>query len=157
VIADTHLPRGSRRLPGACVQELERADLILHAGDVVAASVLRELEAFAPVEAVYGNMDEPALKEALPERRVVEVEETRIGLVHVAGPKAGREERLASWFPGCEAVVYGHTHIPQVEEHRGVWILNPGSPTERRRAPHRSMIVLEVTKEPLEPRLIELP
>jgi uncharacterized protein len=138
------------------VRELERADLILHAGDLVAPSVLGELEAFAPVEAVSGNMDEPALKEALPDRRVVEVEEARIGMVHVAGPKAGREERLASWFPGCDAVVYGHTHIPQLEEHRGVWILNPGSPTERRRAPHRSMIVLDVTKEGLAPRLLEL-
>lgn len=143
MIADTHLPRGSRRLPKACVGELERADLILHAGDVVAASVLRELEAYAPVEAVFGNMDEPALKETLPERRVVEVDGVRIGLVHIPGPRAGREERLVSWFPGCDAVVYGHTHVPQVERHRGVWILNPGSPTERRRAPARSMLVIE--------------
>jgi putative phosphoesterase len=124
------------------VRELERADLILHAGDVVAASVLRELEAYAPVEAVFGNMDEPALKETLPERRVVEVEGIRIGMVHIAGPRAGREERLASWFPRCDAVVYGHTHVPQVDRHRGVWILNPGSPTERRRAPQRSMLVI---------------
>jgi hypothetical protein len=138
------------------VSELERADLILHAGDVVASSVLRQLEAYAPVDAVNGNMDEPALREALPDRRVVEVEEARIGMVHVAGPKTGREERLASWFPGCDAVVYGHTHIPQLEEHGGVWFLNPGSPTERRRAPFRSMIVLDVTKRRLEPRLLEL-
>jgi uncharacterized protein len=127
------------------VRELERADLILHAGDVVAASVLRELEAFAPVEAVFGNMDEPALQAELPERRVVETEGVRIGLLHIPGARAGREERLASWFPGCDAVVYGHTHIPQVEQHRGVWILNPGSPTERRRAPQHSMLVLRVS------------
>jgi uncharacterized protein len=139
------------------VRELERADLILHAGDVVAASVLRELEEYAPVEAVFGNMDEPALKQALPERRFVEVDGHPIGLVHVPGSKAGREERLVSWFPSCAAVVYGHTHVPQLERHRGTWILNPGSPTERRRAPHRSMIVLEVTKQRLEPRLLELP
>jgi uncharacterized protein len=128
------------------VGELEQADLILHAGDVTTAAVLRELGAYAPVEAVFGNMDEPALKTALPERRVVEVEGARIGLVHIAGPRAGREERLVSWFPGCEAVVYGHTHEPQVERHRGVWILNPGSPTERRRAPSRSMMVLELAQ-----------
>jgi putative phosphoesterase len=126
------------------VRQLERADLILHAGDVVTAAVLRELEAYAPVEAVFGNMDEPALQQALPERRVVEVEGARLGLVHIAGPRAGREERLAAWFEGCDAVVYGHTHVPQVERHRGIWILNPGSPTERRRAPSRSMIVLEL-------------
>jgi uncharacterized protein len=127
------------------VRELERADLILHAGDVTAASVLRELEAYAPVEAVFGNMDEPALRDELPERRVVEVEAARIGLAHIPGPRAGREERLVGWFPGCDAVVYGHTHVPQVEQHRGVWILNPGSPTERRRAPRRSLLVVEVS------------
>jgi putative phosphoesterase len=126
------------------VRELERADVILHAGDLVAASVLRALESFAPVEAVFGNMDEPALQTELPERRVVEVENLRIGLVHIPGARAGREERLVSWFPGCDAVVYGHTHLPQLERHRGVWILNPGSPTERRRAPQHSMLVLRV-------------
>ncbi len=127
------------------MRELERADLILHAGDVTAASVLRELEAYVPVEAVFGNMDEPALRDELPERRVVTVEEARIGLVHIPGPRAGREERLVNWFPGCDAVVYGHTHLPQLEQHRGVWILNPGSPTERRRAPRRSLLVVEVS------------
>jgi hypothetical protein len=151
------LPRGSRRLPEACLHELEQADLILHGGDVVAASVLRELEKIAPVAAVYGNMDEPALQEALPERRLVEVEGVRVGLVHIAGPSEGREERLASWFPACDAVVYGHTHVPQVEQRRGVWILNPGSPTERRRAPRRAMLVLEVEGTRLEPRLVDLP
>lgn len=128
------------------MRELERADLILHAGDLVTTAVLRELEAYARVEAVFGNMDEPALQAALPERRVVEIESARIGVVHIPGPRAGREERLVGWFPGCDAVVYGHTHEPQVERHEGVWILNPGSPTERRRAPSRSMIVLELTQ-----------
>ena len=123
--------------------ELERAELILHAGDVTAAFVLRELEAFAPVEAVAGNMDEPALQAELPVRRVVEVEGVRVGLVHIPGSRAGREERLVSWFAACDAVAYGHTHLPQVEQHRGVWILNPGSPTERRRALRHSMLVLE--------------
>ena len=123
---------------------------------MVAAPVLRELEAFAPVEAVFGNMDEPALQEALPERRVIAVEGVRIGMVHVPGERAGREERLVSWFPGCEAVVYGHTHVPQLELHRGVWILNPGSPTERRRAPHRSLIVLDATETGLSARLVKI-
>jgi uncharacterized protein len=124
---------------------------------VVTASVLRELEAYAPVGAVFGNMDEPALRAELPERRVVEVEDARIGIVHIPGARVGREERLVSWFPGCDAIVYGHTHVPHVEQRRGVWILNPGSPTERRRAPRRSLIVLEVAGNRLEPRLAELP
>ena len=123
---------------------MREADLILHAGDFVAASVLEELRGMAPVEAVYGNMDAPELQAALPERQVVSVESVRVGLVHIAGPSAGREERLVSWFPGCAVVVYGHTHVPQLEQHRGVWVVNPGSPTERRRAPAHSMALLEV-------------
>ena len=78
-------------------------------------------------------MDEPALKAVLPKERVVEAAGARIGMVHIPGPRAGREERLLERFPGCDAVVYGHTHVPQVERHGAVWILNPGSPTERRR------------------------
>jgi len=150
------MPRGGRRLPDACLRELERADLIVHAGDLVAASVLEELRAFAPVEAVYGNMDEPALRESLPRERVVEVEGVRVGVVHIPGPAAGREGRLAARFPGCAAVVYGHTHIPQVELAGGVWILNPGSPTERRRAPVHSMLVAEIAGEEIRPKLVML-
>ena len=154
VLADTHLPRGRRRLPDECVRRCEAADLIVHAGDVVERSVLEELARLAPVEAVYGNMDEPALRESLPQRQVLDVAGARIGLVHIPGPRAGRETRLVGWFPGCDAVVYGHTHIPQVERHDGVWILNPGSPSDRRKAPTHTMIELTVDGSAVEPELI---
>ena len=154
VLADTHLPRGRRRLPDECVRRCEAADLIVHAGDVVEGSVLEELARLAPVEAVYGNMDEPALRESLPQRQVLDVDGARIGLVHIPGPRAGRETRLVGWFPGCDAVVYGHTHIPQVERHDGVWILNPGSPSDRRKAPTHTMIELTVDGSAVEPELI---
>jgi putative phosphoesterase len=85
---------------------------------------------------------------------VVEVEGVRIGLVHIPGPAAGREERLVSWFPDCDAVVYGHTHVPQLERHRGAWILNPGSPTERRRARYRSVLVADVSNGSFDVRLV---
>jgi putative phosphoesterase len=152
------MPRGGRRLPKACVAELAAADLIVHAGDFVAVSVLEELRGLAPVEAVYGNMDESALRESLPKELVVEVGRARIGVVHIPGPAAGREARLAARFPDCGAVVYGHTHIPQVERFGpgGVWILNPGSPTERRRGPVHSMLVLEVERAEIRPRLVTL-
>jgi putative phosphoesterase len=150
------MPRGSRRLPDECLRLLAESDLILHAGDVVSASVLDELRELAPVHAVHGNMDEPALKTALPQIRVVEVEGARIGMIHEPGPAAGRAERLAVLFAGCDALVYGHTHLPELTRHGSVWILNPGSPTERRRAPARTMIVLEVEGGGLEPRLVEL-
>jgi putative phosphoesterase len=137
------MPRGARRLPADCVRLLERADLIVHTGDVTAASVLAELESFAPVAAVHGNMDEPDLRASLPGRRVVEAEGLRIGLVHDARGAAGRHERLLQAFPDCDVIAYGHTHLPEVKKVGESWILNPGSPTERRRAPEHTMIVLE--------------
>lgn len=102
-------------------------------------------------------MDDAELRAALPRRRVVEAAGTRIGMVHDAGPRAGREARLTGAFPGCDAVVYGHTHVPQVERGEGVLILNPGSPTERRTAPARAMLVVEASEGHVETRLVELP
>jgi putative phosphoesterase len=145
VIADTHMPRGARRLAPECVRRLREADLILHAGDVVGAEFLEELRALGPpLEAVYGNMDEPALQAALPREHVVEAAGARIGLVHIAGPTTGRAERLRARFPDCDAVVYGHTHVPELRLAAGTWILNPGSPTERRTAPGHSLLSLDV-------------
>ena len=143
VIGDTHLPRGSRALPEGCVRRLREAELILHTGDHSSVESLAALRALGPdVQAVHGNADVPALRESLPSQLVVEWGDTRIGMTHVPGPRAGREERLLARFPGCDAILYGHTHVPQVERVAGVWILNPGSPTERRRAPEKTMIVL---------------
>ena len=157
VISDTHLPRGSRRLPDACVELLRSADLILHAGDLASVSFLEELLALGPpVAAVHGNADEPSLKERLPRERVVEVDGARIGMAHIPGPRAGREARRVAAFPGCDAVVYGHTHVPQVERFRDTWILNPGSPTERRTAPVHSMLVLEIDGGSIRPELLTL-
>ena len=157
VVSDTHMPRGSRTLPASCLTRLAAADLILHAGDLATLSFFEELRAVGPpVEAVHGNVDEPALRAMLPAERTVEVGEARIGLVHDPGPRDGREARLVARFPGCDAVVYGHTHLPQVTRAGGAWILNPGSPTERRRAPARTMIELSVTRREIVPRLVEL-
>ena len=140
------------------MERLRAADLILHAGDLTSAGFLTELRALGPpVEAVAGNMDDRELQSLLPEERVVEVGEARIGIVHIPpGPAAGREERLAARFPGCDAVVYGHTHMPHLARHGAVWILNPGSPTERRRSPTRSMLELVVSGRELAPSLINL-
>jgi uncharacterized protein len=156
-ISDTHLPRGARRLPEACLDHLRRADLILHGGDLSSAAFLDELSAIGPpVEAVYGNADEAALRDRLPKERIVDAAGARIGMVHIPGPAAGREERLAARFPGCEAILFGHTHLPLVERHAEVWILNPGSPTERRRGPFHSMLLLEVEAAAIRPELVRL-
>jgi putative phosphoesterase len=139
------------------VKLVRGADLVLHAGDFVSSGFLDELRAIGPpVEAVHGNMDEPALKASLPTQRVVEVGDLRIGMVHDAGPRIGREARLAARFEDCEAVVYGHTHVPQVERFQHLWVLNPGSPTDRRRQPVHTMIVLRLRGSRITPELITL-
>jgi putative phosphoesterase len=157
VISDTHLPRGTRALSQACVDRLAAADLILHGGDVTEAAVLQMLGELAPVEAVYGNMDSAELRASLPKDRVVDVDGARIGMVHIPGPRAGREPRLVARFPGCDAIVYGHTHIPEVVREGNVWILNPGSPTEKRKSPHRAMLELTIDGGAIRPELVELP
>ena len=121
---------------------LAKADLVLHVGDFTALSVLEELRELAPVGAVQGNMDEPALRRALPERAIVDAERLRIGLVHDAGPAARRHERLAAAFAGCDLVAYGHSHAPELARVGEMWIVNPGSPTERRRAASHTMAVV---------------
>lgn len=150
------MPRGTRRLPVECLRRLETAELILHAGDFVGVAVLEELRGFAPVAGVAGNMDDAELLELLPERRVVEVAGARIGIVHVPGPSMGRGERLAAAFPGCDAVVYGHTHVPEVSRVGDTWVLNPGSPTERRAAPAHSLLMLDVNAGHIRPELVTL-
>jgi len=157
VIADTHLPRGGRELSRECLQVLEDADLILHAGDVTAAEALDRLRLLGPLQAVQGNMDDLQLRRSLPPQLSVEVEGVKIGMVHVPGPAADRAARLVAAFPGCDAIVYGHTHVPELTRHADTWIVNPGSPTERRRAPHRSLVVLEIDEHSVQPELVVLP
>ncbi|MDQ6745039.1 MAG: metallophosphatase family protein [Actinomycetota bacterium] len=140
IISDTHMPRGPRRLPADCVARLRRAELIIHAGDLITPAVLEELRSFGPLLAVHGNVDNGELRRALPATRVVQAEGARIALIHNAGPRAGRLQRMRRRFPDADAVVFGHSHIPLHERAAdGFQIFNPGSPTERRRAPTHTM------------------
>lgn len=140
IVADTHMPRGSRRLPQACLDCLPGADLIVHAGDFITAAVLAQIASLGPpVAAVYGNVDDEALRRDLPEERVLEIAGARVGLVHDAGPARGRLGRLRRRFPDAHAAIFGHSHLPLHEREGDFQIFNPGSPTERRSAPHRSM------------------
>ena len=156
VISDTHLPRGTRRLPARLLEECAAADAILHAGDLCTRDVLSVLEAYAPVHAVRGNNDEADLARLLAVELVVELAGVRIGMVHDAGPVAGRPARLLGRFPACAAVVFGHSHLPLLERERGMLILNPGSPTERRRAPTFTMASIVVDDHRLLAELIEV-
>ena len=157
ILSDTHLPSGRRRLPEACLQRLRAADLIVHAGDFVAASVLQELAGLGPpLAAVHGNVDDAAVLRRLPARRTVDAGGERIGLIHDAGPARGRLERLRARFPDCSAVVFGHSHIPLHEDRDGFQIFNPGSPTDRRRQPRHTMGTATTGPDGLRFTLVEL-
>jgi putative phosphoesterase len=126
-------------------EQLRDADLVLHAGDLCTASVLEELAAYAPVHAVLGNNDGPDVAAwGAPETLELTVGGVRVGMVHDSGPRSGRVDRLRRRFPGCDLVVFGHSHIPMDVAVDGFRILNPGSPTDRRRQPHGTLAVLEV-------------
>jgi hypothetical protein len=134
------MPKGGRVIPEACLARLRAADAILHAGDFVAGEVLELLESLGPpVHAVHGNVDEPALHVRLPAVRLVEADGARIVMTHDGGPADNRLARLRARFPDADAVVFGHSHLPLHEERDGFHIFNPGSPTERRRAPRHTM------------------
>jgi uncharacterized protein len=140
VISDTHLPRGRRRLPDACVERIRAADLLLHAGDIATREVLGEIEAIGPpVRAVWGNVDSAELRERLPEALTVDAGGARVAMLHDAGPARGRLARMRRRFPDAAAVVFGHSHIPLHERDGDFQIFNPGSPTDRRRQPVHTM------------------
>jgi len=146
VISDTHMPKGRRELPGACVEKIREAEALIHAGDFSAASVLVELRQLCPVvHAVHGNVDDAELRRELPEALEVQVGGRTVAVLHDAGPAKGRLARMRARFPDAGAVVFGHSHLPLHEADGGFQIFNPGSPTERRRAPRPSMGLLHST------------
>ena len=147
VISDTHMPRGPRAIPQACLERCAAADAILHAGDLSSLAVLELLEELGPpVYAVHGNVDDADVRRALPEARQERFERATIAMVHDPGARQGRVERLRRRFPEADAVVFGHTHMPEHQEGAGTFqIFNPGSPTERRRSPRHTMGEATVT------------
>ena len=145
VLSDTHLGALSvHRMPPEVWTMADEADAILHAGDVCEAAVLAALRQRAPVHAVLGNND-VALRRQLPEDLQVELDGVRIAMVHAAGPTSGRAARMARRFPAADVVVFGHSHAPVVEApDGGPLLVNPGSPTQRRRQPVHTVAWLEV-------------
>jgi uncharacterized protein len=145
LLADTHMPKGARRLPQRCAELIAGAEAVVHAGDFTTAGILKELEALCPVvHAVHGNVDEVILQRSLPAAREVVLGDKVLAILHDAGPAHGRMERLRERFSSADAVVFGHSHMPLHEKDGDFQIFNPGSPTERRRAPRRSMGLLHV-------------
>lgn len=137
LMADTHLPKRARDLPDELWRAVAEADLVVHAGDWVEESLLDELlDRSQALLAVHGNNDHGALRERLPEVARLEVEGLRLGVVHETGDKAGREKRCSAAYPDLDVLVFGHSHIPwDTTTDTGLRLLNPGSPTDRRRQP----------------------
>jgi putative phosphoesterase len=121
------------------------AHAVIHAGDFVTAAVLDEIQSLGPpVYAVHGNVDESALRRSLPPTLELTLAGVRLAIVHDAGPRPGRAERLRDRFPGADCAIFGHTHLPEHSRVGSFQAFNPGSPTERRRSPNRTMGILEV-------------
>jgi putative phosphoesterase len=160
LIADTHVPKRARDLPAELWQQVEDADVVLHAGDWVDVALLDELERRARrLVGVHGNNDHGVLRDRLPQVARVALAGVRIGVVHETGPAKGREGRCAATFPDVDVLVFGHSHIPwDSTTPTGLRLLNPGSPTDRRRQPFCTyMTALAVDGSLADVRLHRLP
>jgi putative phosphoesterase len=146
LIADTHVPKRARDLPARVWDEVARADVVIHAGDWIAVELLDELEARAArLVACWGNNDGPALRARTPERADVTLAGARFTVVHETGAATGREARMSRLYPDRDVLVFGHSHIPwDTTTKTGLRLLNPGSPTDRRRQPFCSYMTAGV-------------
>ena len=146
LLADTHVPKRARDLPAQVWAEVDRADVVLHAGDWVDEPLLDALEQRAArLVGCFGNNDGPALRERLPEVATAELGGLRFAVVHETGSAAGREQRSAARFPDVDVLVFGHSHIPwDTTAPSGLRLLNPGSPTDRRRQPACTYVTASV-------------
>jgi putative phosphoesterase len=144
--ADTHVPKRARDLPASLWRAIEDADVVVHTGDWVDVALLDEFEARAArVVGVYGNNDGPPLRARLPEVARAELAGVRLAVVHETGPAAGRERRCAQRFPDVDVLIFGHSHIPWDSTAPGsLRLLNPGSPTDRRRQPVATYMTVEI-------------
>ena len=137
LIADTHIPHRARDLPAPVWEQVETADVVIHAGDWVSPDLLDELDGRSQrLIACWGNNDGEVLRSRLPERADITLDGVRFTVVHETGAAAGRDARMARLYPDTDVLVFGHSHIPwDSTAATGLRLLNPGSPTDRRRQP----------------------
>lgn len=146
ITSDTHLSSGKKQLPNRLLQACEKADLIIHAGDWKSIGVYEKLSRFAEVKGVIGNVDDEDIKAIFSEQERLEIAGFNIGIVHGHGEKQTTEKRALTAFAGEEmdVIIYGHSHIPHIRYCGKTLLLNPGSPTDKRRLPYYSFAVLKV-------------
>lgn len=158
LIADTHVPARAKRMPDAVLRAVDDADIVIHAGDWIDVATLDLLESRARLlVGVYGNNDGLALRSRLPEIARLTVEEVDVAVVHETGQKQGREERMDAAFPGLNLLVFGHSHIPwDTVAPSGMRLLNPGSPTDRRRQPVCTMMTVTIDGARIDATLVPI-
>lgn len=159
ILSDTHIPKRARELPAPVWDAVEEADLVVHAGDWVSSGFLEELGRRSNLlVACYGNNDGPELRRQLPLVARTTVEEVRLAVIHETGAAAGREARTDARFPEVDLLIFGHSHIPwDSTTPKGLRLLNPGSPTDRRRQPHRTYLTVDIDGRNVRPVLHKLP
>ena len=148
VLADTHLG-ASAALPATVSANLSQADIVVHAGDFTSPSLLHELLQYREFHGVCGNSDSPQVCMQLPPHEIFSVQGYRIGVVHGWGPRAGLEQRVIDYFQGCglDVLIYGHSHLPVCRHEQGLWLINPGSPTQPRQTSLPSMARITLTDQ----------
>ncbi len=157
VLSDTHIPDFAKALPKGLAPYLRQAEVILHAGDVTSSTVLEELSAYAPVHVALGNNDRDDVAAWGARHEVLlDLDGTRIAMLHDSGRREGRERRLGRRFPGARLIVFGHSHIPVNVDVEGVRFLNPGSPTWKRRQPAPTFGIVDISEGRLQSRIVEL-
>jgi uncharacterized protein len=149
IISDTHIPKKAKQIPKAVLQGLKDVDLIIHAGDWQTMAVYHQLSKIAPVEGVYGNIEDEEVETFFPEKRLLTIGNYRIGVVHGHGTGKTTIERAYRAFENenLDLIIFGHSHIPLLEEYKGVLMFNPGSATDKRRQPRYSYGIIEVESE----------
>jgi len=150
IISDTHIPSRAKFVPARVIELFEGVDRILHAGDILERSVLDELSAVAPVDAVLGNMDPAGTLGGIPAELVLEMGGMKVGMIHDSGPSDRRRAAMSKRFPDCRVVVFGHSHLPMIEDEGGLMLLNPGSACDPRMAKHPTVAFLDIERS--EPR-----
>ncbi|ARK24303.1 YfcE family phosphodiesterase [Sporosarcina sp. P37] len=149
ITGDTHIPGRGKNLPARLLAECDTADLILHTGDWKSMEAVQMFSEFAVVKGVSGNADSEEVKKLFPLQQVIQAGDVRIGLVHGHGEKKTTEKRVIEAFEGVPAdvIVFGHSHIPMLRYMNKTLLLNPGSPTDKRKLPHYSFAILHITEE----------
>ncbi|WP_240375997.1 metallophosphoesterase family protein [Bacillus piscicola] len=148
VIADTHMRKREQKLPSRLIEELQTADVIIHAGDWQSTFVYAELKKYGEVTGVFGNVDGEEMKSLLPEKRIMEVNGWKIGIVHGHGNKKTTEQRAVEAFTEpLDIIIFGHSHLPLLRYKGKTMLFNPGSPTAKRKLPHYSFGILHLGEE----------